>query len=283
MPELSPNGPKQAWRTEIMNSVNDMNGRRVTSVIRTTGRKLVLALTGVALTITPAFAQDADVAGRLAGRLPAEVEARVLERIAAAEREALPAQGLVDLALQGVAKGRSAEEVLAALDAQFGTLTRAREALATGGRAPAPSEVEAAGLAMRMGVDATAVSELARSRPDGRSLEVPLLVLGGLSERGLPSDEALGRVLERMAARVDDAGLLAELPGAGMPGAFPGRAPVDVPAGPFGSGETGRGVGGPPSGVPAPAGPAGGVRPVTPPVGGPGTGTPTPPVTPGGA
>lgn len=230
---------------------------------------------------SPVVAQSGDQATRLAGRLPADVEAIVLERIATAEERALPSRPLADLALQGVAKGRSAEDVVRALDQQLGMLDVAREALTRGGLASTPTEIEAAGLAIRMGADAEAVSALARSRPAGRALEVPLFVLGGLTQRGLPADEALGRVLERLAARADDAGFLADLPAAAGGGPR-GGPPFDPPAGPFSPG--GAGPSGPPSGVPAPVGPAGGARPGRPDLGDrPGGGPPsttTPP--PGG-
>jgi hypothetical protein len=58
-----------------------------------------------------------------------------------------------------------------------------------------------------MGVDGAKVSELAKDAPSGRSLAVPLYVLGGLTDRGLPSDEALKRVKEQLEARVSDAEL----------------------------------------------------------------------------
>jgi hypothetical protein len=65
---------------------------------------------------------------------------------------------------------------------------------------------------MRMGVDGATVSELARSGPSGRGLAVPLLVIGALAERGLPSDDALAAVRDRLAARADDAELLRSFP-----------------------------------------------------------------------
>lgn len=248
-------------------------------------RRAVLApLAAVAVLATTALSATAQVgeqAARLAGRLPADIEAVVLERIAVAEGQALPSRPLADLALQGVAKGRSAEDVLRALDQQLEVLQRAREALATGGSdSSSPGEIEAAGLAMRMGADGEAVSELARSRPAGRALDVPLLVLGGLAQRGLPADQALGRVLERLAARADDAGFLADLP-APASGAARGGPPFDPPAGPFSPG--GVGPGGPPSGIPAPAGPGGSARPGRPDPGDrPGGGPPPPSTPPGG-
>lgn len=241
--------------------------RRTTPPVRRAARAGFAPIVAVAILATigaPVAAQVGDQAARLTGRLPADVEVVVLERISAAEERALPSRPLADLALQGVAKGRSAEDVLRALDQQLGMLERAREALTGGGGGSTSAEIEAAGLAMRMGADADAVSALARSRPTGRDLEVPLLVLGGLAQRGLPADQALGRVLERLAARTDDAGFLADLPAAAGGGPL-GGPPFDPPAGPFSSG--GAGPAGPPSGIPVPVGPAGGGRPGRPDLG----------------
>lgn len=214
---------------------------------------------GILVAPTSGAAQGTDVATLLAGRLPADVEDAVLERIGRAEEAQLPTGPLTDLVLQGVTKGRSGDEVLAALDGFVGDLTQARAALARGGAAPTHDEVEAATMAMRMGADGDAVSSLARSRPGGRSLAVPLLVLGGLTQRGLPSDQALGRVVERLSARADDAELLDDLPPIpGGPGV--GRPGLQPPAGPFGPNGLATpghaGQGGPP------VGPRGGGRPV---------------------
>ncbi|MEX2465321.1 MAG: hypothetical protein WD995_00330 [Gemmatimonadota bacterium] len=240
---------------------------------------LVLAMPG-------GSAAQEDPAARLAGRLPADIEATVLDRIQRAQQMQLPSGPLTDLVLQGVAKGRSGSEVLAALDGLTVGLGIARDALARSGAAPSVEEVEAAGMAMRMGVDAESVAGLARSRPEGRSLSVPLLVLGGLTQRGLPSDQALSQVVERLAARMDDAGLLADLSGpAGAPGLERGP-PIEPPAGPFGPGGQGApGVGNPGAGPPFPVGPSGGGRPSgTPADGRPGAGGPPPtPPGPGGS
>jgi hypothetical protein len=152
---------------------------------------------------------------RLTEVLPADVRERVLERIEAARSRELPEQAMANLALEGVAKGRSGEEVLAAVELLVSDMGRAQEALQAAGHAPAQGEVEAATAAMRMGVDGASVSELARSGPSGRSLTVPLLVMGGLAERGLPSDDALAAVRDRLAARANDAELLREFPEVG--------------------------------------------------------------------
>jgi hypothetical protein len=80
------------------------------------------------------------------------------------------------------------------------------------GRKPDIDEVEAAADVSRKGVDGSAVSELAKSAPSGRSLAVPLFVIGSLVDRGLPSDAALQRVLDRLKAHASDADLQ-KLPG----------------------------------------------------------------------
>jgi hypothetical protein len=199
---------------------------------------LVLALAPLAL------AAQQDPATRLPAVLPTELAAQVAERMALAREQQLPTQAVANLALEGVAKGRSAEEVLTAIDALVSDMGRAREAIQSAGRPPAPGEVEAATTALRMGVEGSAVAELARSGPPGRSLTVPLLVLGGLAQRGLPSDEALEAVRERLAARAEDAELLRTF---GVPATGRGRGLAPDGAGPD--------VGGGRAGLPVPPGP----------------------------
>lgn len=152
---------------------------------------------------------------RLTEVLPSDVAEQVLASIQEAQSRALPAQALANLALEGVAKGRSAEEVLAAVALLVGDMGRAQEALLAAGHEPAEGEIEAATAAIRMGVDATSVSGLAMSGPSGRSLAVPLLVMGELTARGLASDDALMAVRDRLVARADDASLLGAFPGVG--------------------------------------------------------------------
>jgi hypothetical protein len=107
---------------------------------------------------------------------------------------------------------------------------------------------------MRKGVDGALVSRLAKDAPSGRSLAVPLFVIGSLTDRGLPSDQALQRVLTRLQARASDADL------EGMPGELPPQAISGQSNRPS---ETGRDFGQshkkPTTGRPATAGPPAGV------------------------
>jgi len=171
-----------------------------------------LVVWGLAWLLPTAVLAQQDPMARLAEVLPANVREQVLERIEAARSRELPEQAMANVALEGVAKGRSGEEVLAAVELLVADMGRAQEALQAAGHAPAEGEIQAATAAMRMGVDGASVSELARSGPSGRSLTVPLLVLGGLAERGLPSDDALAAVRDRLTARANDAELLGAFP-----------------------------------------------------------------------
>jgi hypothetical protein len=202
----------------------------------------------LALTLLPAsVAAQQDPIERLTEVLPPEVSAQVIERIEDARVRELPVQAAANLALEGVAKGRGGAEVLAAVELLVGDMGRAQDAIQNGGRAPEEGEVEAATAAMRMGVDGSTISELAASQPSGRTLAVPLLVLGGLAERGLPSDQALAAVRDRLAARADDAALLGDFPEVGR-GLGRGTRPDDV-----GPGLAGFQV--PGSGITVPVGP----------------------------
>ena len=94
-------------------------------------------------------AAQQDPMERLAQVLPESVREQVLARIEAARSRELPEQAMANLALEGVAKGRSAEEVLAAVELMVADMGRAREALQAAGHEPAEGEIEAATAAMR--------------------------------------------------------------------------------------------------------------------------------------
>lgn len=234
-------------------------------------RLMLFALVGV---MTPAsVSAQQDPAQNLAEVLPASLAAQVIAHMEEAGARGLPTQAMANVALEGVVKGRSSAEVLAAVEAMGADMGRAQAAFEGTGHTPEPAEIEAATAAMRMGVDGEAIADLARSQPSGPALTVPMMVLGGLTQRGLPSDDALAAVMQRLAGRADDAGLVGDLPGIGRQGMTPGQVgqglgsamagftvPVSGPAVPMGP-PSGRG-GGRPSNLPTPPGspadPAGG-------------------------
>lgn len=198
-------------------------------------------------TVLSAQTPAADPSARLREVLPADVAERVLARIAEARSRGLPAQALENRALKFASRGIAPADVERAVTEHSRRLAGAQRALEAGrGSRPATDEVEAGADAMRQGVDAASVSALAKSAPSGRSLAVPLFVLGSLVERGLPADEALARVRDRLVARTTDADLER------MPGEM-GRRPADAGRG-TGAPQGPGGVGGRPATIPGNAG-----------------------------
>jgi hypothetical protein len=153
-------------------------------------------------------------------------------------------------------------------------MERAKDALTTArGRRPADDEIEAGADALRKGVPRAGVEDLARSAPSGRSLVVPLYVVGGLLDHGVSSDAALRRVAERLSARASD-GDLEKLSMDLPPGNAGGQSHKPAQTGRDISETKGRGAGqgnGPPAGVPGNGGakakpnPGRGSKPTTPP------------------
>src|SRR5215212_7609298 len=158
-----------------------------------------------------------DPSARLREVLPADVAQKVLATIAVARAHELPARALEQRALKFAAMGVEPNLIAKAIEQQEDRMEKAKDAL-DNARKPSSDEIEAGAEAIRQGVDGAAVSELAKSAPSGRSLAVPLFVIGSLVDRGLPSDAALARVQERMQARASDAELER------LPGELPAQA-----------------------------------------------------------
>jgi hypothetical protein len=176
---------------------------------------LALLLLSASLVATQATGQVAavDPSARLRQVLPADIAERVLARIADARARQLPAEAMENRALKFAAKGVPARDIERSLAEQAERMGVARNAIASGrGGVPDGEEIEAGAEAMRKGVDGAQVSTLARTAPKGRSLAIPLFVIGSLTDRGLASDEALARVLSRLESNASDAEL-ERLPG----------------------------------------------------------------------
>jgi len=140
--------------------------------------------------------------------LPADVAARVLAKIAEARAVDLPDRALEQRALKFAARGVDPALIERSVAEQFDRMRLASFSLESArGHKAQPAEIEAAAEALRRGVSNAEISELARTAPSGRSLAVPLYTIGSLIDRGLPSDEALRRVHERLQARAADADL----------------------------------------------------------------------------
>lgn len=211
-----------------------------------------------ALTVTAgsglrAQAPAADPSARLRDVLPADVAERVLAVIAEARARDLPAAALENRALKFAARGVVPRDIEKSVAAHAERLEEAKDALEAGrGSKPTGDEIEAGAEALRQGVDGAAVSALAKDAPSGRSLVMPLYVIGSLVDRGLPSDEALARVLARLQARATDAEL-ERLPGE-LPAQARGQANRPAQTGPELAGTKRPAHAGPPKGVPATGG-----------------------------
>ena len=220
----------------------------------------------VAMVVTTARAVGAqsqanDPSARLKEVLPPDVAEHVLATIAAARSHDLPAAALENRALKFAARGVAAKDIEKAIDEQADRMTKGRDVLTDARqKKPTGDEVDAAAEAIRKGVDGTKISELAKAAPSGRSLAVPLYVIGSLIDRGLPSAEALKRVQARLSSKASDVDLEQ------LAGSFPvqatgqankpaetGRALAETkrPASAGGAAGNGSPGGGPPAGVPA--------------------------------
>ena len=201
-----------------------------------------------------------DPSARLREVLPADVAQKVLATIADARAQELPARALEQRALKFAAKGVEPSLIARSIEQQEDRMEKAKDAL-DNARKPTGDEIEAGAEALRQGVDGAAVSELARSAPSGRSLAVPLFVIGSLVDRGLPSDEALARVLAKLQARATDREI-EQIP-EGLGSSDQGNRPANAgrPANPGKALGTTKAGGGPPVGVPANGGK--GARPTT--------------------
>jgi hypothetical protein len=197
-----------------------------------------------------------DPSAELSAALPAQIREHVLAVIADARSRGLPAEALERTAFKAMARNVPARDIDRAVTAQAERLTRVQDALArVKNRRSSGEEIEAGAEAVRNGADVTELVALATSAPSGRSLEVPMHVLGSLVARGLPSKDALSAVLARLEARAPDTEI--------------GKLPEQVSARSGGKPDaTGRELAGTkrPGTAGAPAGvPAAGIRPVVPP------------------
>ena len=215
---------------------------------------LLIAVALLIAGVASAQAPSNDPSARLKEVLPPDVAQRVLGTIAAARAHQLPASALENRALKFAARGVDPRDIERSVNEQADRMEIARDAIAEGrGSKPAGDEIEAGAEAIRKGVDGSAVSSLARSAPHGRSLAVPLFVIGSLRDHGLSSSDALNRVLAGLQAKDSDADL------EGLPGALPGQSASGESHKPVGAGSangrgptsTGKpGSAGPPAGVP---------------------------------
>ena len=148
----------------------------------------------------PAYAQDPRLS-----RLDSATAVQVRLVADSARAEGLPAEPLIQKALEGKVKGADSERIVSAVRILRGQLAQAREAL--GSQADA-AELVAGAASLRVGASPAALTELRALRREG-SLVVPLGVLADMVAAGVPVDTAW-RSVERLArAGSDDADFVA--------------------------------------------------------------------------
>ncbi len=165
---------------------------------------LVLLIMGALLLMAAAPVPAHGQEPRLAGRIPDAARAQVDAILDAARASGLPAEPLVDRALEGSAKGASPGLIVAAV-------TRLRDELlvvrSTFGASASPAELAAGASALRAGARSRDLAELRKLRP-GQPLTVAAAVLADLVAAGVPADTAVGAVLV-MASDAGDADYVA--------------------------------------------------------------------------
>jgi hypothetical protein len=129
---------------------------------------------------------------RLGSRLDPITAGAVQRLVDSARTAGLPAEPLVQKALEGKTLGASGERIRAAVSALYDQLRRARAAL---GSSATDAEVTAGAGAIRAGVPADTLRRLRTLRSD-RSLVVPISVLTDLMAEGTPPDRAYRSVFD---------------------------------------------------------------------------------------
>ena len=145
----------------------------------------------------PAAAQDPRLE-----RLDAGTRPLVAALVDSARTAGLPAEPLVQRALEGTIKGAPGDRIVAAVRRLAADLGRARDAL---GPAASPPELEAGAAALRAGAAPALLTKLRRARRQPPT--VPLAVLADLVASGVPADSAAAAVLA-LAATARDADLV---------------------------------------------------------------------------
>jgi len=157
---------------------------------------------GVACLLTPVRlgAQDP----RLAVRLPGGVARSVQATIDSATADGLPADPLVQKALEGWSKGADSTRIVTAVRALAGSLQSARQAL---GAAAPTADLVAGAAALRAGAQPALLTTLRNLRGTD-PLAVPLSVLADLLTAGIGPERAWSSVREMASRGASDAAFL---------------------------------------------------------------------------
>lgn len=176
------------------------------------------------LTIIAApLAAQQDVAARLAGRVSPDVATLVQELAAAAASRGLPIDPLIQKAIEGSAKGVTADRVATALRALAAQLDDAAVALQQAGPAHPDTDAIAAGaFALNAGLSGRHVTALALASRAPYGVTASLRVASTLVAMGVPADQVVELVSQVIKAGGPSSEVLA-LPTQVMAGVSSGR------------------------------------------------------------
>ena len=166
-----------------------------TGIERSTATLTAIALT-VALMASPVDAQD-NVSPLV--KLAPQTRYNYELIVDSARKMGIPTARLESKALEGIAKRASDRQILTAVRNEFRALRDARGAL---GPKRSDDELSAAAAALRAGITATELSDLARAR-QGR-LTIPLVVLVDLMSRMVPRETAYQTIFSLFRAGAGD-------------------------------------------------------------------------------
>ena len=133
---------------------------------------------------------------RLAGHVPAAALPGIQAAIARAAQDSLPTEPLVEKALEGGAKGASADLIVGAVNAEAGRLRNARDLLRrVGARPPYPArELESVSVALARGVPDPVVMRVVAAVRDTQP-GFALHAVADLSARGFAPDSSADLII----------------------------------------------------------------------------------------
>jgi hypothetical protein len=188
-----------------------------------------LALLALALVPASLAGQSVDERLAAASRIPPETAALARELAASAVQRGLPADPIIQKAIEGSAKAVPADRVALALRGVMAQLEASAAALRGAGVHPPDTVVVAAGaFAINAGLSDEHVARLAAARAEGTA--VTLRVAGTLAAIGVPAAEVVELVTAALSAGQSPGDLLA-LPGAVQAAVARGATPAQAAAG----------------------------------------------------
>ncbi len=164
-----------------------------------------LAVCAALLLCTPRAHAQRSPAARLSGRVPPAVQAELIVVIDSAIAFGLPADALVQKALEGATKRAEASRILSAVRTLARELAVARQAIGTDAT---DADLVAAASALHAGISPDILRRLRRDRPK-QPLTIALGLVNELIARGVSASQSMGTVLALIERGVRDEALVA--------------------------------------------------------------------------